>query len=48
MTIITLILNINPTTWLEHIETHEDSPSLNKIYNSVVNLLKVTTVDELS
>ena len=37
-----------PTTWLEHVQKHEDSASLNKVHNSVVDLFKVTMADKLS
>ena len=37
-----------PSTWLEYVTKHKDSESLNKINNSVVDLFKVTTAEELS
>ena len=37
-----------PATWLEHVQKHDDSASLNKVHNAVVDLFKVTTVDELT
>ena len=39
--------NEKPSNWLEHITKHVDSKSLNKVHNSVVDIFKVTTNDEL-
>ena len=36
-----------PTTWLEHVQKPEDSTSFNQVHNSIVDILKVTTADEL-
>ena len=36
-----------PTTWLEHVQKHDDSASLNKAHDAVADLFKVTTADKL-
>ena len=42
-----LTITSKPTTWLEHVKKHDDSESLNKVNNDVVDLFKVTTADAL-
>ena len=40
--------NAKPKIWLDHVKTNKDSKGLDKIHNSVTNLFKVTTTDEIS
>ena len=40
--------NAKPKTWLDHVKTNDDSEGLNKIHNSVTDLFKVTTNDEIT
>ena len=48
MTTVTFASDASATTWLEHVSNHEDSKNLNLIHNSVVDLFKVTTTNEVT
>ena len=48
MTTVTFASDASATTWLEHVSKHEDSKNLNSIHNSVVDLFKVTTTNEVT
>ena len=46
---MTTIANLitKPTTWFDHVKSNEDSKGLDKIHNSVTDLLNVATMEEL-